>query len=137
MNKVVLLANLTRDPEVKFTAGNKAVAKLGLAVNERWTDASGERKESTSFIDAEAWGKTAENIGKFFAKGRRILIEGRLKQDQWEDKTSGEKRSKLKVVIDTFHFVDSKPGGGTSERPGPAPSQGSVPVPDGDDIPFD
>ena len=135
MNHVALLANLTRDPEVKFTTGNKAVANLGLAVNERWTDASGERKESVSFIDAEAWGKTAENIGKFFAKGRRILIEGRLKQDQWTDKESGQKRSKVKVIIDTFHFVDSKPG--ADEAPAKAPSKvGSFTPPEADDIPF-
>lgn len=112
LNKVFLGGNLTRDPEVKFTQSNQAVANLGLAVNRRWRTPEGEQREEVTFIDCEAWGKTAEMLGKFFTKGRPIFIEGRLKYDEWQDKTSGQKRSRLKVTIENFHFVDSKPGGG-------------------------
>ena len=113
-NKVILMRNLTRDPEVKHTSGNQTVVNFGLAVNRRYKTADGERREEVTFIDCEAWGYTAENIGKFFSKGRPIYVEGRLKLDTWEDRNDGSKRSKLKVVIDNFQFVDSKPGGGGS-----------------------
>ncbi|MCH8270673.1 MAG: single-stranded DNA-binding protein, partial [Planctomycetes bacterium] len=86
LNKVLLIGNLTRDPELKHTAGNQALANFGIAVNRRFRTASGENREEVAFIDCEAWGRTAENIGKFFAKGRPIFIEGRLKLDTWEDR---------------------------------------------------
>lgn len=112
LNKVLLGGNLTRDPEVKYTASNQAVAKIGVAVNRRWRTPEGEQREETTFVDCEAWGKQAEFIGKYFTKGRPIFIEGRLRLDTWEDKESKEKRSKMKVVIDNVQFVDSRPGAG-------------------------
>ncbi len=112
LNKVLLIGNLTRDVELTATPSGMQVAKLGLAVNRRWTGNDGERKEETTFIDCEAWGKTGENIAKFFNKGRPIFIEGRLKLDTWQDKESGQNRSKMKVVVEAFEFVDSKAGGG-------------------------
>jgi single-strand DNA-binding protein len=115
LNKVMLMGNITRDIELRHTAGNMAVAKLGLATNRRWKTPEGETREETMFIDCEAWGKTAEMIQQFFHKGRPILIEGRLKLDQWEDKETKAKRSKHLVVIEAFHFVDSKPGGSGGE----------------------
>lgn len=110
LNKVMLMGNLTRDVEVKYLQNQQAVAKLGLAINRRWKSAEGEAREETTFVDCEAWGKTAEILGKYLSKGRPVFIEGRLKLDQWEK--DGQKFSKLKVVIDAFEFVDSKPGGG-------------------------
>lgn len=111
-NKVLLMGNLTRDVELRHTANNLAVAQIGLAVNRRWKTPEGEQKEETTFVDCEAWGKTGEMMKQFFSKGRPVLIEGRLKLDTWQDKESGANRSKLKVVVENFHFVDSKPGGG-------------------------
>ncbi len=120
LNKVFLMGNLTRDIEVRYLNNNQAVATLGLAVNRRFKAADGQLREETTFVDCDAWGKTAEMIGQYFSKGRPILIEGRLRLDTWQDKTDGSNRSKLKVVVENFHFVDSKPGGGG----GGGPSQG-------------
>ena len=114
-NKVLLMGNLTRDPEVRHTGGNQAVANIGLAVNRHWRGVDGENREETTFIDCEAWGRTAEMIGRYFRKGRPIFIEGRLKLDQWEDKNDGSKRSKLRVVVENFQFVDSKSDGNGDE----------------------
>jgi len=110
-NKVFLLGNLTRDIELKYTSTNQAVARIGLAVNRYWRTPEGEQREEVTFIDLEAWGKQAETMAKFLSKGRPVFIEGRLKLDQWEDKTTKEKRSKLKVVVEGFQFVDSRAGG--------------------------
>ena len=111
-NRVILMGNLTRDPEVRFLPSNTPVCELGLAVNDRYQDKqSGEWVDRPNFIDCTAFGKSAESIGKFFSKGRPILIEGKLRYEQWEDKQSGAKRSKLKVVIDQWNFCDSKSGG--------------------------
>jgi single-strand DNA-binding protein len=111
-NKVLLLGNLTRDIELKHTPSNMAIGNLGLAVNRRWTSPEGEKKEETTFVDCEAYGKTAETMAKYLSKGRSVFIEGRLKLDQWTDKNDGTKRSKLKVVVDTFQFVESAGSGG-------------------------
>jgi single-strand DNA-binding protein len=112
-NKVILMGNITRDIEVRhLPTNNTAVAKIGIAVNRKWRDAAGELKEEVTFVDCEAFGKTAENISKFFAKGKPIFLEGRLKLDTWKDKTDGSNRSKLKVVIDNFEFVESRGGAG-------------------------
>lgn len=109
-NKVLLMGNLTRDVELKYTPSNMAVANIGIAVNHRFKTKEGEWKDEPTFVDCEAWGSTAENISKFFSKGRPIFLEGRLKLDQWQDKEGGN-RSKLKVVVENFQFVDSKGGG--------------------------
>jgi single-strand DNA-binding protein len=111
-NRVFLMGNLTRDVELKYTQANKAVANIGLAVNNRYKAADGTLKEDTTFVDCEAWGITAESMSKYLSKGRPVFIEGRLRLDTWQDKTDGSNRSKLKVVVETFTFVDSRPGGG-------------------------
>jgi single-strand DNA-binding protein len=111
-NQVLLMGNLTRDVELGHTNTNQAIAKFGLAINRYYTTAAGEKREEVTFVDCECWGKTGENIAKFFSKGRPIFVQGYLKLDQWNDKTDGSKRSKLKVVVDNFQFVDSKQGGG-------------------------
>jgi single-strand DNA-binding protein len=128
-NKVMLMGNLTRDVELKYTAGNTAVANLGLAVNRRYR-VNDENREETTFVDCEAWGRTAENISKFFSKGRPIFVEGRLKLDEWQDR-DGNKRSKLRVVIENFEFIDSNRGGDSGGRNQAPPA--AVPA---DDIPF-
>ena len=110
LNKVMLMGNLTRDVELKTTPGNQTVGNLGLAINRKWKTPDGEQREETTFVDCEAWGKTAEILAKYLSKGRPVYLEGRLKLDQWEDK-DGQKRSKMRVVIEEFQFVDSKPGG--------------------------
>jgi single-strand DNA-binding protein len=108
-NRVFLMGNLTRDIELRHTNSNQAVATIGLAVNRRWRTPDGEDREEVTFVDCEAWGKTAETMSRYLAKGRPVFIEGRLKLDQWEKE--GQKFSKLKVVVENFQFIDSKPGG--------------------------
>ena len=147
-NKVMLMGNLTRDPEVRYTPKGTAIATIGLAVNRQWTTESGEKKEEVTFVDVDVWGKQAETIGQYMTKGKPIFIEGRLKLDSWDDKESGQKRSKLKVVCEGFQFIGAPKGGNTevseqppraSSRPAPrasAPEQ-EAPAAEGDDnIPF-
>ncbi len=110
LNKVMLMGNLTRDVELRHTANNTAIAKFGLAVNRRWKSPEGEQREEVTFVDCEAFGRTAEVLSQYLAKGRPVFLEGRLKLDQWEDK-EGQKRSKMLVVVEGFQFIDSKPGG--------------------------
>lgn len=110
-NKVLLMGRLTRDVELKFTPGNQAVAKIGLAVNHRYKTKEGEAKEDVTFVDCEAWGKTAEVMNQYLAKGKPVFVEGRLKLDTWQDK-DGSNRSKMKVVIENFQFIDSRGGDG-------------------------
>ena len=123
-NKVMLMGNLTRDPEVRYTPKGTAIATIGLAVNRTWTTDAGEKKEEVTFIDVDVWGKQAETIGQYMAKGRPLFVEGRLKLDQWDDKESGQKRSKLKVVCENFQFIGAprqgaefKEGAPPAERP--------------------
>ena len=108
-NRVMLAGNLTRDPQVKFFANERAVANFGIAVNRKFKGQDGQMVEEVTFVDVEAWGRTAELVGQYLTKGRGCFIEGRLKLDQWDDK-DGQKRSKLKVVADSVQFTDSKPG---------------------------
>lgn len=126
LNRVFLMGNLTRDPEVRATANNQTVTKFGVACNRKWVK-DGQTQEEVTFVDCEAWGKAAENIGRFFTKGKPILVEGRLRLDQWDAK-DGTKRSKLLVVVDTFTFVggpkdDAQPT--TARREKPPHSQGT------------
>ena len=121
LNKVMLMGNLTRDPEIKYTPKGTAIANFGIAVNRTYTPEGGEKREEVTFIDLEAFGRTAEVIGEYFKKGRPIFIEGRLKLDQWDDKTTGKKMSKLRVVVDSFEFLGTREGGG-GEGGGSAPS---------------
>lgn len=111
INKVILIGNVTRDPEVKFTPKGTAVTDLGLALNRTYTADNNEKREETTFVDVELWGRTAEVAGEYAKKGRQIYIEGRLKIDSWEDKQSGQKRSRLRVVGEVLQFLGSRPGG--------------------------
>ena len=105
LNKVILVGNLTRDPELRHTPNGKAVCSIGLAVNRFYKDGQGEKHEEVCFVDCDLWEKQAEAVAKYCTKGRGILIEGRLQQDIWEDKDTGDKRSKLKVVCENFQFI--------------------------------
>jgi len=112
LNKVLLMGNLTRDPQLKYLPSQTAVVDFGLAVNRRWKGQNGEDREETTFVDCSAFAKTAEVINQYFTKGKPIFIEGRLKYDTWEDKQGGGKRSKLSVVIENFQFIGGRDGGG-------------------------
>jgi single-strand DNA-binding protein len=118
-NKVLLMGNLTRDPQLKYLPSQTAVVDFGVACNRKFKTQSGEEKEEVTFVDCSAFGRTAEVINQYFTKGKPIFIEGRLKYDQWEDKQGGGKRSKLSVHIDNFQFIGGRDGGG-----GAAPSEG-------------
>ncbi|MGB7767752.1 MAG: single-stranded DNA-binding protein [Verrucomicrobiia bacterium] len=148
-NKVILAGNLTRDPELRYTPKGMAIAKIGLAINRKWKSETGEMKEEATFVDVDAFGKTAETIGQYLKKGRPILIEGRLRYQTWEDKQSGQKKSKLGVVMESFQFLDSGggrgDGGGSSEAPSARPPVAAAPAsepaeadapPEHDDVPF-
>jgi len=151
-NKVILVGNLTRDPELRYTPKGTAIAKIGVAVNRVWTNEAGEKKEEVTFVDVDVFGRTAENVGQYMRKGRPILIEGRLRLDQWDDKQTGQKKSKLGVVAETVQFLGSPGEGGSGgggapaarpARPVPAapsappsePMEGDGP-PESDDVPF-
>ncbi len=125
-NRVFLMGNLTRDIELKHTSSDQSVATIGIAVNRRYTTKDGEKREDTTFVDCEAWGRTAEVMSQYLSKGSPVFIEGRLKLDQWDDRETGKKRSKLLVVIETFQFVDSKGGGGGGGGGQPAPAGAAV-----------
>jgi single-strand DNA-binding protein len=123
-NKVLLGGNITRDIELRYTPKGTAVATLGIAVNRRWRDESGTDREAVSFHDCQAWGRAAEIIQQYFHKGRPIFIEGRLEQDEWEDKATGQKRRKTLVVIEKFEFCGEARGGKASAAPAPKPGVG-------------
>ena len=125
-NKVILVGNLTRDPQVRYVASGTAVTEVGLAVNRQWTDRnSNERKEEVTFIDVTLWGRTAEIAGEYLQKGRQVMIEGRLQLDQWEDRETGQKRSKLKVVGENMVMLGGggSGGGGGGNRGGGMPQR--------------
>jgi single-strand DNA-binding protein len=111
LNKVMLIGNVTRDPEIKYTPKGSAVTDLGIAVNRVFTPDGGEKREETTFVDVTLWGRQAEIAGEYCKKGRSIYIEGRLQLDSWEDKASGQKRSKLRVVGENFQLLGPRPGG--------------------------
>ena len=149
-NKVILMGNLTRDPELKYLPSGTAAARIGLAVSHVYNDRqSGERKEDVCFVDLDAFGRTAEVINEYFQKGRPILIEGRLRFQSWET-DDGQRRSKHSVLVDRFEFVGGRQdgdggggGGGTHDQASPASSSPSPefsgedgPSTTDDDIPF-
>ena len=121
-NKVIIAGNLTRDPQVRFLSNEKAVANFSLAVNRRWRGGDGQQQEETTFVEVEAWGRTAELVGQYLTKGRSALVEGRLKLDSWNDKETGAKRSMLRVVAETVQFLGGRDGaeggGGYSNNQG-------------------
>jgi single-strand DNA-binding protein len=146
-NKVILAGNLTRDPELRYTPKGTAVARITLAVNRTFSSSEGgEKKEEVSFVDVDIWGRQAEVIAQYMKKGRPLLVEGRLKQDTWEDKNTKQKQSKLKVVLESFSFIDSgNRGGDGAPAPAPArPSAAAAPAPEppdaeppqDDEVPF-
>lgn len=153
LNKVMLIGNLTRDPELRVTPKGTAICTFSLAVNRKFRDESGADREEVTYVDIEAWGKAGENISKYCTKGRPLFVEGRLRLDQWEDKNTKEKRSRMKVVCENFQFLGS--GGARSEggngggeggegrfnAPAPRPSAPSRPAPAAqenldEDVPF-
>lgn len=141
-NKVILMGNLTRDPELRVTAGGLSICKLSLATNRVFQTKDGERKEEVTYVDIDAFGRQAETISKYMSKGRSILVEGRLKLDSWET-PQGEKRSKLGVVLENFQFTgDRGSDGGDSgshvERNSPPARGDQAPSDDieEDDVPF-
>jgi single-strand DNA-binding protein len=121
VNKVFLIGNLTRDPELRVTPKGTAVCQFGLAVNRQYKDESGATRDETAFIDIEAWGKQGELVSKYLQKGSLAFIEGRLRFDSWEDKQSGQKRNKLKVVLENVQFL-SRGGGAPAAAPGAEPA---------------
>ena len=121
LNKVLLIGNLTRDPEVRMMSSGRPVCNFGLALNRNYKDAEGNKKEEVTFVDVECFGPRAEAVGRFFSKGRPIFVEGRLKLDQWETK-EGDKRSAIRVVLDNFEFVDAGKSDGSSATDQPARS---------------
>jgi len=160
LNKVMLIGNVTRDPEIRYTPKGTALVELGLAVNRRYTADNGEKREEVTFVDVTMWGKTAELAEQYLKKGRPVYIEGRLQLDTWDDKTTGQKRSKIRVVCEEMQFLGSREGGGAPQgggdydeaRPASRPAQqrpsgqrpSAPPKPpadpdldvEGDDIPF-
>jgi len=120
LNRVFLMGNLTRDPEMRYLPSNRAVVGFGIAVNRKWRTPEGEQREETTFVDCSAFGRTAEVINQYLKKGRPIFVDGRLRLEQWQDRESGANRSKLSVVVDTFQFIDSRGGepAGDSEPQG-------------------
>lgn len=156
LNKVMLIGNLTRDPELRYTPKGTAVAEIGMAINRVRTNDEGQRQEDTTFVDVTLWGRQAELAQQYLTKGRPVYIEGRLQMDTWEDKTSGQKRSKLKVVGENMQFIGGgggagggggKPSGGGQQQQAPqqqqaaSQPQGGSPAEEfddggGDEIPF-
>ena len=145
LNRITLLGNITRDPEVHVTPKRTTIANLGIAVNRQWRDESGQQKEEVLFIDCDALGKTGDIVAKYVKKGMLVAIEGRLKLEQWDDKTSGQKRSKHKVVVENIQMLTRKEAGqqdgqDVAPRPAmrPAPTQAPATAPGlEDDVPFD
>ncbi|MBO7521670.1 MAG: single-stranded DNA-binding protein [Opitutales bacterium] len=151
-NKVILMGNLTRDPELRQTQSGTSVCRFSIAVNRSYNAQDGNLREETCFVEVDSFGRTAENIGKYFSKGKPILLEGRLRQDTWDDKDTGKSRSKLVVVLDRFEFVggarDSSYSGGGDDQPSSGASyKRTSPAPRGkaperveeledDDVPF-
>jgi single-strand DNA-binding protein len=131
-NKVILVGNLTRDPELRYTPKGMAIAKIGLAVNRVWRNEAGETKEDVTFVDVDAFGRQAETLAQYMKKGSPLLVEGRLKLDQWDDKQTGQKRSKLGVVVEGFQFLGggtrAEAGGETARRPAAPPAAAAPPA---------
>lgn len=119
LNKVMLMGNITRDPELKYTPKGTAIADFGLAINRNWKTETGEKREETTFVGCVAFGRVAEIIGEYCKKGNPLYVEGRLTQESWNDKTSGEKKSKTKVMVENIQFLGGKPQSTQREEPPP------------------
>lgn len=125
LNKVLLMGNLTRDPELRVTPKGTPICQFALAINRQFKMESGESREEVIYVDVEAWGKQGETIAKYCTKGRPLYVEGRLRLDQWEDKNTKEKRSRMKVVLEQFQFLGDGRGGGAPGGGGDAPAAAS------------
>ena len=125
LNRVLLIGNLTRDPEVRYTPKGTAVAEIGLAVNRIYSGEDGEKKEETTFVDVTLWARQAEIAGQYLKKGRPVFIEGRLQLDTWDDKQTGQKRSRLRVVSENLQLLGSRQEG-ESSSPAPPPRRASA-----------
>jgi|SRR5215471_452001 single-strand DNA-binding protein len=141
LNKVLLLGNVTRDPEVRYTPKGSAVCDLGIAVNRAYTTDSGEKREEVTFVDVTLWGRTAEVASEYLKKGRPVFIEGRLQMDSWDDKQTGQKRTRLRVVAENMQLLGGRPPSGAADATGEsrqtsAPPKTSASEPDEDEIPF-
>jgi len=158
LNKVMLIGNLVADPELRYTPKGTAVTDIGMAMNRQWTNDQGQRQEETTFVDVTLWGRQAEVAGQYLSKGRPVFIEGRLHMDTWEDKNTGQKRSRLKIVGERMQLLggggggggrpQGQEGGGGAQQSSPtqessSPPQGGSPAEPGDysddaddDIPF-
>ncbi len=117
-NKVILMGNLTADPEVRTTPSGQSVTSFSLAVNRTFRGSDGNRREETSFINCTAWGNTGETIAKYVGKGRQLLVSGRLQQRSWEDKETGKRRSAIDVIVEEFSFVNDGRGSGANAAAG-------------------
>jgi len=131
-NRVILIGNLTRDPELRYTPKGTAIAKIGVAVNRVWTNEAGEKKEEVTFVDVDVFGRAAENAGQYLRKGRPVMIEGRLKLDQWDDKQSGQKKSKLGVICETMQFLGGREEGAAPAERKPITTKPNEPTVAGD-----
>jgi single-strand DNA-binding protein len=132
-NKVILIGNLTRDPELKHLPKGTAVCNFSMAVNRRWKTESGEDKEDVYFADCKSFGKQAETISQWVKKGHPLMIEGRLTREEWDDKNTGQKKSATRIMVESFQFLK-----GRDEGAAPAPRAAAAPKPDldADDLPF-
>src|SRR5437867_9199132 len=144
LNKVLLLGNVTRDPEIRYTPKGSAVCDLGVAVNRAYTTDSGEKREEVLFVDVTLWGRTAEVASEYLRKGRPVFVEGRLQMDTWDDKQTGQKRTRLRVVGESMQLLGTRPPGtgaaaeaAGEDRQTAGPPKPSAPAePDEDEIPF-
>ncbi len=124
LNKVLLMGNLTRNPEIRYTPGGSAVCEFGMAINRRFTQANGQEKDETCFVDITVWGKQAESSSRFLQKGSSVFVEGRLVYDQWTEKETGNKRSRLRIYAERVQFLDRRdaaPQGGAEGEGGAQP----------------
>ena len=128
LNKVFLMGNLTRDPELRYTPSGTAVCEFGMATNRKWTTPDGEKREDTCFVDIQMWGRRGEVISEYMRKGRPLFVEGRLQLDQWEGK-DGQRRSKMRVVAENFEFIGGRSDGGGQSDNSRRPSQGQGQAP--------
>jgi single-strand DNA-binding protein len=135
LNKVLLIGNLTRDPQLSYLPSQTAVVDFGLAVNRKWTSKEGEKKEDTCFVDCTAFGRQAENISKYLTKGRPLFVEGRLTFNSWTAQ-DGTKRNKLKVTVENFQFLGQAQAAATNNYQAEQDNSASQQPPEADDIPF-
>ena len=132
--KSIFFGNLTRDVELKYLQNDNAIANFSLAINRKYKDSNGEKMEESSFFNCVSFGKQAETLAQYAKKGDSLLVETRPKQETWEDKQSGQKRSAVKFIVESFTFSEPKKGG--ENTPSQPPQQHSAPSPTEDDVPF-